>query len=230
MCLNSESLGARGGDKINAGSIQLAQIKVNKPHQALSGIGINYNKGGGTFVAPKGLASVNRGGNKYINSKNANIGKGQFVGGPLHQNSHQSNSLGRDSLKSAGGIVNFDQSVGSGISGSQGPVPHGTMVGLISQQQNLKGQGGHKIGTAQYGRPTAANGMGNAPGNSYTLNEFRDNSKQKHPDEVNPQLGNSQPRKYDSFEDEHPYHPYQNQMKISGAGTNSSTMNSRLVN
>lgn len=74
-------------------------------------------------MAAKGLASVNRGGNKYINSKNANPGKGQFAGGPLHQSSHQSNSLGRDSLKSAGGIVNFDQSIGSGISGSQGPVP-----------------------------------------------------------------------------------------------------------
>lgn len=31
--------------------------------QVLSGIGVNYNKGGGTFVAPKGLASVNRAGN-----------------------------------------------------------------------------------------------------------------------------------------------------------------------
>lgn len=73
--------------------------------------------------------------------------------------------------------------------------------------------------------------MGNSGGNSYKLNEFRDNSKQKHTDEMNPQLGNSQPRKYDSFEDENPYLPYQNQtMKISGTGTNSSTMNSRLVN
>jgi len=62
----SDSLGARGavtGDKVNSASIQLAQIKVTKPHpQALSGVGMNYNKGG-TFAHPKGLASVNRGGN-----------------------------------------------------------------------------------------------------------------------------------------------------------------------
>ena len=43
--------------------------------QQISGIGVNYNKGGGTFVAAKGLASVNRPGNKFINSKNANISK-----------------------------------------------------------------------------------------------------------------------------------------------------------
>lgn len=43
--------------------------------QTLSGIGVNYNKGGGTFVAAKGLASVNRAGNQYINSKNANGSK-----------------------------------------------------------------------------------------------------------------------------------------------------------
>lgn len=149
ICLNSESIGARGGaagDKINTGSIQLARIGVNKQHPQIAGIGINYNKGGGTFVAPKGLASVNRGGNKYINSKNANAGKGQFGGGAHHQNTHQSNSLGRDSLKSGGGLVNFDQSVGSGISGSQGPVPH--VVGLVSQQHSLKGAGGHQINTA----------------------------------------------------------------------------------
>lgn len=192
MCLNSESLGVRGGptgDKTNSGSIQLAQVKVNKPHPQALGIGINYNKGGGTFVVAKGLSSVSRGGNKYINSKNANQGKGQFAGGPLHQSSHQSNSLGRDSLKSAGGIVNFDQSIGSGISGSQRPVPHGTKVGL--NQQNLHGQGGHKVSTAQYGRSTAANGMSNSGGNSYELTEFRDNSKPKHPDELNPQFGSS---------------------------------------
>lgn len=212
MCLNSESLGARVGaaGKTNSGSIQLAQVKVNKAHpQALSGIGINYNKGGGTFGASRGLASVDRGGgNKYINSKNANPGVGKIVGGPLHQSGHQSNSLGRDSLKSAGGIVNFDQAIGSGISGSQGPAPHGTKVGLISQPQGL--HGGHKVGTAQYGRQTAANALGNSSGNSYKLNEFRDNSKQKHPNENNAQVGNSQPRKYDSFEDENPYLPYQN--------------------
>ena len=135
VCLAAESLGARGGagDKNNSGSIQLAQVKVSKAHPQALGIGINYNKGGGTFVVAKGLSSVSRGGNKYINSKNANQGKGQFTGGPLHQSSHQSNSLGRDSLKSAGGIVNVDQSIGSGISGSQGPAPHGAKVGLVHQ-------------------------------------------------------------------------------------------------
>ena len=134
MCLNSESIGARGGaagDKTNSGSIQLAQIKAGK-QQPLSGIGISYNKGGGTFAAPKGLGSVNRGGNKYMNSKNANLGSAQPGGGPLHQTSHQSNSLGRDSLKSAGGIVNFDQSIGSGIAGSQPGQPN-AMPGLVNQ-------------------------------------------------------------------------------------------------
>jgi len=69
-------------------------------------------------------------------------------------------------------MVNFDQSIGSGISGSQGPAPHGTKIGLANQH-NLHGQGGHKVSTAQYGRSTAANDMGN----SYKPNEFRDNSK-----------------------------------------------------
>jgi hypothetical protein len=104
------------------------------------------------------------------------------------------------------------------------------MVGLISHP-NANGQGGHKVSTAQYGRPSAANALVNSNGNSYQVNEFRDNSKPKHTEEMETQFGSSQPRKYDSYEDENPYLPYQNQtMKITGTGTNSSTMNSRLVN
>jgi hypothetical protein len=71
-------------------------------------------------------------------------------------------------------MVNFDASIGSGVSGSQGPVPHGTMAGLVSQQHNVKG---HKIGTSQYGRQNGPNGMNNAPGNAYAMNEFRESSK-----------------------------------------------------
>jgi hypothetical protein len=114
-----------------------------------------------------------------MNSKNANLGGAQTGGGPLHQTSHQSNSLGRDSLKSAGGIVNFDQAIGSGIAGGQGPGQQKTMAGRINQQQNNMSSGGasQKMASAQYGRQPAANAMGNANGNSFKLNQMRDNSK-----------------------------------------------------
>lgn len=155
--------------------------------QALSGIGVNYNKGGGgTFVAAKGLASVNRTGNKFINSKNANISKGQFEGAPpVHQTQHHSNSLGRDSLKSAGGMVNFEQQAAPGISGSQGPAPHqAAKTGVIGQNPNLSNHGGQNHGQAQFSRQTTSHVPGNSNVKTFKLNEIRDLSKQKHQEEL----------------------------------------------
>jgi hypothetical protein len=53
------------------------------------------------------------------------------------------------------------------------------MAGLISQQQNNMSSGGvsQKTASAQYGRQPASNAMGNANGNSFKLNQMRDNSK-----------------------------------------------------
>jgi len=62
---------------------------------------------------------MHRGTNKFINSKNANIGSMQ----------NTSNSIGRDSLKSAGGVAAFEAKMGTGGGGG-----HHTMAGLMNQQ------------------------------------------------------------------------------------------------
>ena len=64
---------------------------------------------------------MNRGGNKFINSKNAHIGSMQ----------NTSNSIGRDSLKSAGGVAAFEAKMGTGMAAAGA---QNTMAGLINQQ------------------------------------------------------------------------------------------------